>query len=236
MGIYQTPVVIDPFSTIWWQCIIAVAASIVLIVSLPFYWKKLQHKNYAIFIAIILLINTIVEQWYNIHNGFWNLQQSIPGHLCSISNILCIFLLFNYKQWLAECIYYWGLLGGIHAILTPELVMGNKGYNFFSYFISHGGLILVVVYMIKHMNFKPRRKSWLWVLGYTQIIALGVGIFNYAVNANYMFLRERPLVNNPLIIGEWPYYIIVFELMAVLHFGLFYLPFAKKNRLVAVSA
>jgi uncharacterized membrane protein YwaF len=51
-----------------------------------------------------------------------------------------------------------------------------------------------------------------------------------------MFLRARPLVNNPFIIGEWPYYIFAFEIIALLHFWAFYLPFRKKNKLAAITA
>ena len=104
------------------------------------------------------------------------------------------------------------------------------GYNFYAYFIDHGGLLLVVIYMIVHLNFVPRPKSWLWVLGYTQLVAIGISIVNYSVGANYMYLSAKPEVNNPFVIGEWPYYILIFEAVALVHFWVFYLPFAKKNK------
>ena len=105
-----------------------------------------------------------------------------------------------------------------------------EGYNFYAYFIDHGGMLLVITYMIVHLNFVPRPKSWLWVLGYTQIVAIGVGIVNYAVGANYMYLSAKPEVSNPFVIGEWPYYILILEAVAFVHFWIFYLPFAKKNK------
>ena len=138
--------------------------------------------------------------------------------------------LFNKNQLLGEFVYYWGLLGGIHALLTPEFNNGIKGYNFYSYFIEHAGLLLVVVYIIKHNGFVPRPKSWLVIFGYSQLVVLSVGILNYVIGTNYMFLRERPSANNPLIIGDWPFYLISFEIAAIVHFWLFYLPFARKNK------
>jgi hypothetical integral membrane protein (TIGR02206 family) len=139
-------------------------------------------------------------------------------------------LLINYKQWIAELVYYWGLAGGIQSLLTPEFTIGMGGYNFYSYFINHGGLILVVAYMIVHFEFVPRPKSWLWTLGYTQLLAIGVGIVNYFVHANYMYLSKKPQVKNPFLIGEWPYYIIILEAVALLHFFVFYLPFYWSNK------
>jgi len=230
MGKFQSPAFIEPFSPYWWECMLVVTLIIVLVVRLPLHFKKLQHKNYAVFLAIFFMISFIIENYYNLIHGFWNIQQHLPVHLCSISYFMCVALLLNYKQWLAECLYYWGLAGGIHAMLTPEFTVGMEGYNFYAYFIDHGGLLLVIAYMIVHLNFRPRPRSWIWVLGYTQLVAIGVSVINYSVGANYMYLSAKPAVNNPFVIGEWPYYIIILEAVAVLHFLAFYWPFHKKNK------
>jgi len=230
MGKFQSPAFIEPFSPFWWECMLVVTLIIVLVVRLPLHFKKLQHKNYAVFLAIFFMISFIIENYYNLIHGFWNIQQHLPVHLCSISYFMCVALLLNYKQWLAECLYYWGLAGGIHAMLTPEFTVGMEGYNFYAYFIDHGGLLLVIAYMIVHLNFRPRPRSWIWVLGYTQLVAIGVSVINYSVGANYMYLSAKPAVNNPFVIGEWPYYIIILEAVAVLHFLAFYWPFHKKNK------
>ena len=230
MGKIHAHEFIETFSPFWWECMVTVTLLIIVIVRLPLHWKHLKRRNYDLFIAGILILNTIAEHWYNYKIGYWNLQQNLPVHLCSITNILCIILLINYKQWIAELVYYWGLAGGIQSLLTPEFTIGMGGYNFYSYFINHGGLILVVAYMIVHYEFIPRPKSWLWVLGYTQLVAVGVWIVNYFVHANYMYLSQKPAVSNPFIIGDWPYYILILEVVALLHFWIFYLPFAKRNK------
>jgi hypothetical integral membrane protein (TIGR02206 family) len=110
------------------------------------------------------------------------------------------------------------------------------GFNFYSYFITHGGLILVVVYMIVHFEFTPRPKSWFWALGYTQLLAMAVGLLNYFVNANYMYLSHKPEVENPFVIGDWPYYILILEAVALLHFIVFYLPFywSQKRKMAKI--
>ena len=233
MGKYHPPAFIEPFSPFWWECMFVVTVIIIIVVRLPLYFKKLQHKNYAIFLATFFCLSFIIENYYTYKSGFWNLKQNLPVHLCSISYFMCVALLLNYKQWLAECLYYWGLAGGIHSLLTPEFTVGMDGYNFYAYFIDYGGLLMVIAYMILHLNFRPRPRSWIWVLGYTQVVAIGVGIVNYIVGANYMYLSHKPEVNNPFVIGEWPYYILVLEAVAVLHFWVFYLPFSKRNKVLS---
>ncbi|MCX6331054.1 MAG: TIGR02206 family membrane protein [Bacteroidetes bacterium] len=230
MGKIHPAAFIEPFSPFWWECIVMIILIITIVVRVPLHFKKVNVKTYATFIALFFSINFLFENFYNYQEGYWNVKQNLPAHLCSISYFMCIALLLNYKQWLAECVYYWGLAGGIHSLLTPEFTLGMDGYNFYAYFIDHAGMLLVIAYMILHLDFRPRPKSWIWIFGYTQIVAVGVGLVNYAVGANYMFLSAKPEVNNPLVIGEWPYYLIVLELVGLLHFWLFYLPFAKKNK------
>ena len=208
-----------------------IGVSIFLLIQAPKYFKNINIKQYDFFIAILLIANLGIEQFYNLYNGYWTIQQNIPAHLCSISTFLCIIYLFNKNQLLGEFVYYWGLLGGIHALLTPEFNIGIKGYNFYSYFIEHAGLLLVVIYSIIHNGFVPRPKSWLVIFGYSQLVVLSVGILNYAIGTNYMFLRARPSANNPFIIGDWPFYLISFEIAAISHFWLFYLPFARKRKI-----
>ena len=47
---------------------------------------------------------------------------------------------------------------------------------------------------------------------------------NMLLDANYMYLCQKPIVDNPLVIGEWPYYIIFIELIALINFWLLYQP------------
>tara|TARA_B110000444_G_C18677639_1_gene518196 strand:- start:729 stop:896 length:168 start_codon:yes stop_codon:yes gene_type:complete len=46
--------------------------------------------------------------------------------------------------------------------------------------------------------------------------------FNFLINSNYMFLKVKAFVDNPLLIGEWPTYIIFLELIIVVHVHIIY--------------
>jgi len=58
---------------------------------------------------------------------------------------------------------------------------------------------------------------------------VSVGSINYLLGSNYMYLAIKPNVENPFLIGDWPYYIIGLELAVVLHAILVYLPFYFKK-------
>ena len=62
-----------------------------------------------------------------------------------------------------------------------------------------------------------------------------IGIINWILDANYMYLCVKPIAKNPLLIGDWPWYILGIECVAVIHFSVIYLPFAYLHHLAKVN-
>ena len=50
--------------------------------------------------------------------------------------------------------------------------------------------------------------------------------------ANYMYLLALPLADNPLVIGQWPSYLLVLLFAVFVHTLIIYLPFKLKNYLL----
>lgn len=212
----------DSLSPLWWLCILATLASIVLIITLPRYYNWAKSKYYQWSIGFLMISNMFIENVYAFQSGQWHFQDNLPLHLCGISGIMGIMLMFRFNAAIAQVFFYWALTGGIHSLLTPEFDLGMNGYFFYSYFINHGSLLLVSFYIIKHFEFTPEKGSWIKAFCYLQIPALAIGVFNWLTGANYMYLSAPPIVENPLIVGKWPFYIIVFEILALVHFFVIY--------------
>jgi hypothetical integral membrane protein (TIGR02206 family) len=225
----ENHVVMEPLTPLWWICIGTVLGIITLLVSLPYWVSWARHKYYSRTIALFLILNLLVENGYAIWLGSWSVKNNLPLHLCGISNIIGMILLYRFHGALAQVFFYFGLTGGIHSMLTPEFDLGDQGFFFYSYFITHGSLLLVCTYMIVHYGFRPEKNSWLKTFVVIQFMALLVGLFNWSTGANYMFLSSPPIVDNPLIVGNWPWYILVFEALAFAHFFVFYKLFRLFN-------
>jgi len=211
-------VIMESFTQQWWICIGAVAVVIGILLYLPFRFSWAKSTAYSKSIAVFLLCNLLIENAYAINLGRWNMQNNLPLHMCGLAGLMCMTLLFRFNGLLAHFAFYWGTTGGIHSLLTPEFDLGTQGIFFYSYFISHGGLLLTSLFMLIHLEFKPEKNSWLTIFLLTQIAALVVGLFNWLTDSNYMYLLNPPIAENPLIIGSWPWYILIFELLALVHF------------------
>ena len=114
--------VIEFMSDEWktWALFSIIFISIPLILGRFLDRKRKIQVTYAI--GGIMIIDFIAEHLFPLMNGTWDLQYNIPLHLCGISSIICCILPFvKKKEQLFQFVYYTGIIGGIMAILTPQL-------------------------------------------------------------------------------------------------------------------
>ena len=210
--------VIEFFSNEW---IINTLVSLVVILTLLLIGRVLsynQRLNLAKAIAVLLIISTLTEHSRNIINGYWNISENLPLHLCGISNLIACFILFTKRnKVLFEFLFYAGIIGGIQAFLTPQINnFDGSFFEYFSYHFSHGSIIFLPIFMYLYLNYELTKFSWLRVVLYLNIVLAFVMPLNFQIDSNYMYLAYPPNVNNPLILGEWPYYILYWEFIIVI--------------------
>lgn len=218
---------IQPLSSTWW---IGLLSSIVVISFLLIFYKKKEVDKKVQFIKVLgfsFIIAFLISNSIGIYNGTWNIQDNLPLHLCRISFIISIIVLFTRKQWMYEWVLFLAIPSGFHSILTPELTKGVSDWFYFEYYFVHAGLIFVPLFLTIAMDMKTRVDAWWKTLLRVQIPVVLIMPFNFLIDSNYMFLKAKPLVDNPLLIGEWPTYIIFLELIMVVHVFIIYKLAAK---------
>ena len=216
---------IPTFSSEWW---LAISISFVIIFLFIYFGKiiNINNRHYlSKFIAIILILRfVLIHPYHYFILNAWDSTINLPLHLCGLSAILSGIVLIYPKQILYELLFFWGLPGAFHSFLTPEFTVGHSGLLYIEYFISHGGILLSALYLTIVDGMKPRKNSWLKVFLYSQILIPIIGFVNYLLDANYMFLCQAPIVNNPLIFTTtWPWYILSIDFLALIHYYILYL-------------
>ena len=225
--------VIEVFSGEW---IRNTVLTILFIVTYLFFGKFLGNKNKLIFakaISVILIFITITGHTRNIINGYWNPVDNIPLHLCSISNFIACFILFvpkiSKESKFFEFLYYAGIIGAFQAFFTPQINnFDGSNYEYIEWYLSHIGIMLLPIYMLKNLGFRLTKFSWLRVVVYLNILLIIVMPINYFIGSNYMYVNGKPEVNNPLIIGEWPIYIFFWEIIIIIFTYTLYVMSTKK--------
>ena len=158
----------------------------------------------------------------------WNIQSNLPLQMCGFSSIMGGIVLFWRRQIIYEFVFFMGISSAIHAFLTPEFTMGTQGYFFYDYYLNHGLILLVPLYLTFILDFKPTSGSWWKAFIFAQIFLPPVALANWMLDANYMYMCQKPIADNPFVIGEWPWYFLIMEAAGILHFFLLYIPFGLK--------
>jgi hypothetical integral membrane protein (TIGR02206 family) len=150
--------------------------------------------------------------------GTWTLADSLPLHLCRIAFPVAGLCLLTRNQLLYEFSVYMGIPGGLVSILTPELTQGNAPWMLFDYYCGHALMVAVPLIMTLAFGMRPRKGSVMRMLIIVHLLAAIVFPLNLVLGSNYMYINEKPLAENPLLIGPWPWYLISLEVALILHF------------------
>lgn len=226
--------IIPPFSSEWWMYNLITISVIIAVILIG---KNLSEKNknhLTISIASLFIFEFVFMEGLHVFTGVWNIQDSLPLHLCSIMWFIAIYVLLSKQKWAFEILLFIGMPGGIHSLLTPELTHGSDFLHKIDFFLGHGGLILVPLYAIFVLNMWPRKSAWWYSFVKLQALVIIIGLCNYLFESNYMYLMHPPIANNPLIppatsfFGKWPYYILIFELAVLVHAIVINIPFYFK--------
>ena len=193
-----------------------------------------HRSRLAWLIAVLLLGVAIVKPilYVGIYGQPW--EAWLPLDLCRLSEYLCVVMLLRQSFRIFEIAYFLAMAGSISALLMPDLLYGFPDPRFLVFFISHGLSLLAVLYAVFGYGYRPTLHSvglTLIFLGiYTPIIA-GVNIL---LEANYLFLCEKPAGASVLdLFGPWPYYVIGLIALALVACLICYAPFALMRRMRA---
>jgi hypothetical integral membrane protein (TIGR02206 family) len=193
---------------------------------------KKEKISSSIIGAILILHQISLYYWY-VDNNKLSLRESLPLYLCRLSLILCILMLFTKSHKIFDVVYFWGLGGATIALLFHDTSLFNfPHYIFIQFFVSHGGILVSIFFMMFVHNYSPSLTSLKRTFNWTFIFFIITIPTNYLINSNYSYLRCKP--NFPLLsqISNNPFvYVSLFIAAINLLFLLLYLPFYKWAKL-----
>jgi len=194
------------------------AASWVIV---PYISQKYLDGNWksklALFLVISIIGVEIIDDIYRVFDSRgWFISSDLPLHMCGFSVFATSYALLTKNQRVFELSYFWGFGGALQAILTPDPTSIVNHFYLFSFMVSHGLIILNVLYLIFVFKMVLTKGALLRTIITTNILLVGIAIINWILDANYFYLFEPPPVENPLIMArEFPLYFVNMEVVAI---------------------
>lgn len=189
----------------------------------------LPKYKFAQFSAIVILLIKITELSYrHIYVGE-PIYSLLPLHMCNLTLIIAILTMLTKSQKLFQLTYFW-CLGALFAVITPDIKYSFPHPLTLSFYITHFYLLFAAIYGILFFNFKPTFKGWVNSFITLNIFAFIIFFINKKLGTNYLYINKIPDFSSPLdYFGQWPYYIIVVEIIyLILTYGIYY-PFRRKT-------
>lgn len=212
---------------------IIVLAVILLIIVLTYEFRqrlKPIKRSARIYIAVFLILQQFsLTVWYITYGGL-PLKESLPLELCDMSMIMCAVMFAGKSYPLYEIVYFWGMAGSIEALITPDIgIYTFPHFIFFQFFLSHGSIIILCLFMTFVYGYRPSFKSLIKSVVTLNIYAGFIGIYDKLTGTNFMYLCEKTKNTSIMsYLGPWPWYLISLELVAIVSCVLCLVPFVIK--------
>jgi hypothetical integral membrane protein (TIGR02206 family) len=179
-------------------------------------------------LSLLLVLNHVVYMCLVRRFGAVSWQHALPLQLCDWAMVVIIVAMWTGNRRWFEVAYFWGIGGTLQAVLTPNLPYGFPDFRFFSFFISHSGIIVGVIFLMLIHRYRPYPMSILRVFAWTELYFVITFVADWLTEYNYGFLLHKPEAFSILsFLSDWRLlYLIEFHGLAWLFFAVLYAPFA----------
>ena len=208
---------------------------------------KLKNKVIITKISYGLIGFSIIQEIIDYINRIYldelyilSLSTDLPLQFCSIGYYFSVFGIImvvsnkkyniKFEQFIFDCAYVLGFGGALQAMITVDLTGINNMIGSFALNWQHSIIILNVLWLIFAYNKRFNLRGVFNAFIFINLAIIPVGIINYLLSANYMFICFPPSVNNPLLIGQWPTYLIILEFIYFIYILILYIPFKLLNK------
>ena len=195
-------------------------------------WNEKQIRSIRVSLAVMLAAAEISIHIWWAYWGIWNIQTTLPLHLCSVMVWVTVYTALTDNRDLYEFTYFLGIGGALQAFLTPAdgAMYDIPHYRIMQTLIAHGLLITIPIYMTIVEGLRPTLASFKRIFIWTNIYMVIIFFINRALGSNYLFIAQKPPSPTLMdVLSPWPWYIPQLEVLAFVIFFILYIPFLIKD-------
>ena len=221
----------EPFILFGTDHLLAILLVILTAIFLPVLLKKVTRSAqywFGIILASVLTLNELLKPYYWSQFFDYDLIKVLPFHMCALSTLSISAFLITKKRILYEVSFFWGIGGGLMALLQPDTPLDFPDLIFIIFYLSHGGMLLAIGFASITLGNRPQIDSVKRAI----LVSLIVLVFIYIINlilgppANYWYLGARPDGASIMdIMPEPPRHIPIVVFLGLIMFTVIYLPY-----------
>ena len=203
---------------------------------------KIKSNKHKLYISYGIISFAIIQEIIDYANRIFldelydfKLSTDLPLHFCIIGFYFSIFGIYiaitdkkynaKLEQFIFDCAYVLGFSGAFQALITVDLTGVNNMIGAFTLNWAHTLIILNVLWLIFAYGKRFSLKGAIHAFMFINFIIIPVGLINFMIDANYMFICTPPNVESPFFIGVWPTYLLWLEIIYFIYILILLIPF-----------
>jgi hypothetical integral membrane protein (TIGR02206 family) len=193
-----------------------------------------QQENIAKILGISIIALELVKPfiWHSMDYPWIRL---IPIHMCSLSGFFIGIFLLTKKRLFFEIAFFWGIGGGINALITPDVTLTFPDPKYVLFFLGHGLLIVNIGYACIALSNRPTIKSVKNGIFFSLAVLPVIYIINLLLGppANYWYLGAKPTEGQSIMdfFPDPPLHIPLLVIIGAFLFLLIYSPYWVYDKL-----
>ena len=198
-----------------------------------------QKENIAKILGISIIALELVKPfiWHSMDYPWIRL---VPIHMCSLSGFFIGIFLLTKKRLFFEIAFFWGIGGGINALITPDVTLTFPDPKYVLFFLGHGLLIVNIGYACIALSNRPTIKSVKNGIFFSLAVLPVIYIINLLLGppANYWYLGAKPTEGQSLMdfFPDPPLHIPLLIIIGAFLFLLIYSPYWVYDKFKKLNA
>jgi hypothetical integral membrane protein (TIGR02206 family) len=191
-----------------------------------YHWNESEQRILITAICAFGAFTQLFKVFYKDYVGIFDPTNDYPLHLCNIMTLIMPFIMWYKWRGLWAITFFWIIAGCAQSIFTPTLTESLPHYEAVRYWAVHAVIILAAIYGWYVYGYKPTVGDAVKSAIGMNILALVLYPINVHLGANYMYLNGKPAGKTIYdLLGPWPDYILVLEVVIVVFFSIILIPF-----------
>jgi len=226
----------QPFNIFGTYHLVTLAIILCLAIFFPKVYRDkptFQKENVAKILGISIIVLELIKPfiWHSMDYPWIRL---IPIHMCSLSGFFIGIFLLTKKRLFFEIAFFWGIGGGINALITPDVTLTFPDPKYILFFLGHGLLIVSIGYACIALSNRPTFNSVKNGIIFSLAVLPVIYIINLLLGppANYWYLGTKPTEGQSIMnfFPDPPLHIPLLIIIGAFLFLLIYSPYWVYDR------
>ena len=187
------------------------------------HWTYLAQRKLLLSLTIFIALFQLLKVPIKIMQGVFDPTLDLPLHLCHFLPFFLIYIFYFLNRNLWAILFFWVVLGCTQASITPTLIVSLFNWDALRYWTLHFLIVIVTLYPMFNWKWELKFSDvWKTIVG-LNVVALVIYLINVQLGSNYMYLNAKPPGKNLYaFFPEWPYFILIIEVILIVFSHLLY--------------